>query len=89
MIAECLYPCSARTTAATPSSTDFTRTIGLQYLNGDFEVADEHGLEPDEMYEEDDQGKRREWLPERDNGCEDHSERKKWLVICRLKRKEV
>jgi len=54
-----------------------------------FEVADEHGLEPDEIYEEDDQGERREWLPERNNGYEDHTERKKWLVVCRLKRKDV
>jgi nicotinamide N-methyltransferase len=52
-----------------------------------FEVADEHGLEPDEIYEEDDQGVRREWIPERNNGFEDHTERKKWLVISRLKRK--
>jgi nicotinamide N-methyltransferase len=50
-------------------------------------VADEHGLEPDEIYEEDDQGVRREWIPERNNGFEDHTERKKWLVISRLKRK--
>jgi EEF1A N-terminal glycine/lysine methyltransferase len=62
---------------------------GRARLANFFEVADEHGLEPDEIYEEDDQGKRREWLPERDNGREDHTERKKWLVICRLKRKAV
>jgi nicotinamide N-methyltransferase len=47
---------------------------GRARLANFFEVADEHG-------------KRREWLSERDNGCEDHTERKKWLVICRLKRK--
>lgn len=52
-----------------------------------FEEADKHCLEPDEIYEEDDQGERREWLTERNNGYEDHTERKKWLVICRLKRK--
>lgn len=60
---------------------------GRARLANFFEVAQEHGLVPDEIYEEDDQGVRREWLPERDNGTEDHTERKKWLVICRLKRK--
>lgn len=62
---------------------------GRARLANFFEVAEEHGLEPDEIYEEDDQGERREWLPERDNGLENHTERKKWLVICRMKRKST
>jgi nicotinamide N-methyltransferase len=60
---------------------------GRARLASFFELADQQGLEPDEIYEEDDQGKRREWLPERNNGYEDHTERKKWLVIARMKRK--
>jgi len=60
---------------------------GRARLASFFELAEEQGLEPDEIYEEDDQGKRREWLPERNNGYEDHTERKKWLVIARMKRK--
>lgn len=60
---------------------------GRARLANFFEVAVENGLEADEMYEEDDQGTRREWLPERDGGRENHTERKKWLVICILKRR--
>lgn len=60
---------------------------GRARLANFFEVAEEQGLGPDEIYEEDDQGTRREWLSERDGGLENHTERKKWLVICRMKRK--
>lgn len=60
---------------------------GRARLANFFEEATAQGLEADEIYEEDDRGKRREWLPERDGGRENHTERKKWLVICRLKRK--
>lgn len=52
-----------------------------------FADAVEGGLEVDEIYEEDANGFRREWLEERDGGYEDHNERKKWLVIAILKRK--
>lgn len=62
---------------------------GRARLANFFEVAEAQGLEADEMFEEDDQGNRREWLHERDGGLENHTERKKWLVICRLKRKSA
>ena len=52
-----------------------------------FEVAEKMGLEAEEMYEEDVEGKRREWAAERDGGREDGTGRKRWLVICRLRRK--
>jgi nicotinamide N-methyltransferase len=60
---------------------------GRARLASFFELAEEQGLVPDEVYEEDDQGNRREWLPERNNGYEDHTERKKWLVIAKMQRK--
>lgn len=61
---------------------------GRAKLASFFDVAAVQGLHADEMYEEDDVGNRRDWLKERDGGREDHTERKKWLVVCRLKRKD-
>lgn len=52
-----------------------------------FDCAVEEGLEMEEIYEEDDQGFRREWAKERDGGREDHTLRKRWLVVARLKRR--
>ncbi|KAK8257276.1 hypothetical protein IWZ00DRAFT_540107 [Phyllosticta capitalensis] len=52
-----------------------------------FDVVGDEGLEVEEMFEMDAEGKRREWRSERDGGAEDHGERKKWLVLARLKRK--
>jgi len=51
-----------------------------------FDVAAQEGLQIEEIYEENNEGQRREWLIERDGGIEDHTNRKKWLVIARLKR---
>ncbi|KAF9741894.1 hypothetical protein PMIN06_007993 [Paraphaeosphaeria minitans] len=45
------------------------------------------GLEIEEMYEMDAEGKRRAWAAERDGGREDVSERKKWCVLARLRRR--
>ncbi|KAF2201822.1 hypothetical protein GQ43DRAFT_440247 [Delitschia confertaspora ATCC 74209] len=47
------------------------------------------GLEIEEIWEMDANGERREWRKERDGGREDHGERKKWLVVARLKRRET
>lgn len=52
-----------------------------------FDCAVGEGLEIEEIYEEDDQGVQREWADERDGGREDHTARKKWLVVARLKRR--
>ncbi|KAF2767659.1 hypothetical protein EJ03DRAFT_275699 [Teratosphaeria nubilosa] len=60
---------------------------GRAKLANFFDVAVEEGLEVVEIYEEDAEGRRREWLKERDGGREDHTERKKWLVIARLRRR--
>lgn len=60
---------------------------GRAKLAGFFDVAVEEGLEVEEIYEEDAEGARRAWEKERDGGREDHTERKKWLVIARLKRR--
>ena len=60
---------------------------GRAKLAGFFDTAVEKGLEVAEIYEEDAEGRRREWRAERDGGREDHTERKKWLVIARLKRR--
>jgi hypothetical protein len=51
------------------------------------EVVPEVGLEIEDVFEMDAEGKRREWAKERDGGREDISGRKKWLVVARLKRK--
>ncbi|KAF2502589.1 hypothetical protein BU16DRAFT_587888 [Lophium mytilinum] len=52
------------------------------------EVVGEEGLEIEEIYEMDANGVRREWRPERDGGLENMGERKKWLVVCRLRRRQ-
>lgn len=60
---------------------------GRAKLAAFFDVAIEEGLDVEEIYEEDAEGNRRAWVPERDDGAEDHTERKKWLVIARLRRR--
>ncbi|CAK1355997.1 hypothetical protein CB0940_00342 [Cercospora beticola] len=59
---------------------------GRAKLAGFFEEAVARGLDIEDIYEEDAKGVRREWSPERDGGREDHTERKRWLVIAVLKR---
>lgn len=59
---------------------------GRAKLASFFDVAVDRGLEIEEIYEEDAEGDRRGWLKERDGGLENHTERKKWLVIAILKR---
>lgn len=46
----------------------------------------QHGLEVDDIFELDVNGVRRPWAAERDGGREDIVERKKWLVLARLRR---
>ena len=50
------------------------------------EVVPEQGLEVEEIYEMDADGKRRPWVKERYGGQEDMGERKKWLIVARLRR---
>ncbi|CAC9888153.1 unnamed protein product [Aureobasidium pullulans] len=61
---------------------------GRAKLAAFFDVASEKGLEVQEIYEEDDQGNRREWVKEKDGGRENVTERKKWLTIAILRRGE-
>ncbi|KAH0393551.1 hypothetical protein KCU89_g12293, partial [Aureobasidium melanogenum] len=61
---------------------------GRAKLAAFFDVATEKGLEVQEIYEEDAEGTRREWLKEKDGGRENVTERKKWLTIAILRRKE-
>lgn len=51
------------------------------------EVAPQQGLEVEDIYEMDADGARRPWATERDGGREDIGERKKWLVVARLRRR--
>lgn len=51
------------------------------------EVVPQQGLEVEEIFEMDANGDRRPWLVERDGGLENFSDRKKWLIVARLKRK--
>lgn len=51
------------------------------------EVVPQQGLEVEEIYEMDANGVRRPWAKERDGGTENIGERKKWLVLARLKRR--
>ena len=51
------------------------------------EVVPRMGLEVEELYEMNADGVRRSWAKERDNGREDIGERKKWLVISRIRRR--
>ncbi|KAK4554940.1 hypothetical protein LTR86_008088 [Recurvomyces mirabilis] len=62
---------------------------GRAKLAAFFETAVEQGLRVEEIYEEDADGARREWQAERDGGREDPTGRKRWLVIARLKRREL
>jgi hypothetical protein len=50
------------------------------------EAVPEQGLEIEEIYEMDVDGQRRPWAKERDGGTENMGERKKWLVLARLRR---
>ncbi|KAF2742748.1 hypothetical protein M011DRAFT_411941 [Sporormia fimetaria CBS 119925] len=50
------------------------------------EVAPSVGLEVEDILEMDAEGRRRAWKTERDGGREDIGERKKWLVLARLRR---
>ena len=59
---------------------------GRAKLAGFFEVAFQHGLEAESMYEENAEGVRRPWVTERDGGQENQTERKKWLVVAVLRR---
>ena len=54
---------------------------GRTKLANFFDVAIREGLKIEEIYEEDDRAMTREWMKERDD-----PDRKKWLVIARLKR---
>ncbi|KAH6633705.1 putative methyltransferase-domain-containing protein [Boeremia exigua] len=49
------------------------------------EVAPQQGLEVEDIFEMDADGARRPWATERDGGREDIGERKKWLVVARLR----
>lgn len=59
---------------------------GRAKLAAFFDVALEKGLEIQDIYEEDDEGTRREWVKEKDGGRENVTERKKWLTIAILRR---
>jgi hypothetical protein len=50
------------------------------------EVVPQSGLEIEEIYEMNANGKRRPWLKERDGGLENPTERKHWLVLARIRR---
>ncbi|XPS81413.1 Nicotinamide N-methyltransferase [Ascochyta lentis] len=53
------------------------------------EVVPRQGLEVEELYEMDADGVRRPWARERDGGRENIGERKKWLVVSRIRRRRV
>ncbi|KAI4723495.1 hypothetical protein E4T48_00043 [Aureobasidium sp. EXF-10727] len=59
---------------------------GRAKLAAFFDVAAERGLEVQEIYEEDAEGTRRDWVKEKDGGRENVTERKKWLTIAILRR---
>lgn len=50
------------------------------------EVIPRQGLEVEEIFEMDADGRRRAWARERDGGTENIGERKKWLVLARIRR---
>lgn len=54
-----------------------------------FDVAEEQGLCVEEIYEEDADGVRRNWVKEKYGGREDVTERKRWLTIARLRGKAI
>ncbi|WPG98758.1 Hypothetical protein R9X50_00155200 [Acrodontium crateriforme] len=60
---------------------------GRAKLAAFFDTAVDEGLAVEDIYEEDANGVRRPWMKERDGGREDHTERKKWLVMAILSRK--
>jgi hypothetical protein len=51
------------------------------------ETVPEQGLAVEDIFEMKADGTRRAWAKERDGGREDIGDRKKWLVVARLKRK--
>ncbi|OSS52069.1 hypothetical protein B5807_03503 [Epicoccum nigrum] len=53
------------------------------------EVVPQQGLEVEDIYEMDADGARRPWATERDGGTENIGERKKWLVVARLRRQRA
>ena len=61
---------------------------GRANLAAFFDVAEEEGLEMEEIYEEDEDGLRREWVKEKDGGRENVTERKRWLTIARIRRRK-
>lgn len=61
---------------------------GRAKLASFFDVAEDEGLEVEDILEEDAEGLTRDWATSRDEGREDHTARNKWLVIARLKRRE-
>lgn len=52
-----------------------------------FDEAEAQGLDVEHIHEEDVVGNRRDWVKERDGGLENHTERKRWLVLAILKRR--
>lgn len=50
------------------------------------EVVPQQGLEVEEVFEMDADGRRRPWSRERDGGTENIGERKKWLVLAQIRR---
>lgn len=52
-----------------------------------FDVAEEQGLDVEEIYEDDAEGVRREWSSEENGASDGGSFLKKWLVLATLKRK--
>lgn len=62
---------------------------GRAKLAGFFDEAKSQGLEVEQIHEEDVAGNKREWAKERDGGLENHTERKRWLVLAILKRRPV
>lgn len=60
---------------------------GRVKLAGFFDQAEAQGLDVEHIHEEDVAGNRREWDKERDGGLENHTERKRWLVLAILKRR--
>ena len=59
---------------------------GRAKLAAFFDVAVEEGLQIEEIFEEDADGRRRPWEKVRDGGRENPTERKRWLVIAVLRR---
>ena len=54
-----------------------------------FDVAENEGLQVDSIEEVDVAGNKRPWAKERDAGKEDVTDRKRWLVVAKLKRRIV